>query len=548
MTRRPTPRLRSKRKEATERRRILAMQATTAVASGAAVALAFPPLSLWPLAFVGLGPLIAVCLGASTVRACAVGLIAGSVSQIVAMPWVLTSVARLQDISVAAALIPFALFVVWQSAPWALFGGLVALMREAPGRTRALSIAGAWVVLERLWPAIIPWQLADALGPATYIRQGADILGVYGLGFLLVTSNAVVADGIMRVIAPRRGDIRSQRSTVATLAAIPGALLLYGILAGPHEFEQGPAQRIALIQAGSSAGHGDITAANDEIWSAYTGLTREVLRIDPLVDLVVWPETVLRVSVADDPAWRRRVEAFVRELGRPLLFGALEPAFPGEHNVALLVDPYPRSEPRARFAAPPWQSYRKRRLLRFGEYIPGPRWLIPGWVTTGTFVPGESEPVLYLPNIPIDAATQVPIGIAICSEALDPGAYRNAASDGAQILVNLSDDGWFDGAEPRQHLNAVRLRAIEQGRWLIRVSGTGKSAVIDPSGRVVVALNPSSEAAEVVRVSQRVSQTVYGHLGDTPWVAISALAVGAGLLAPLSAAAAIFRRRIALRG
>lgn len=521
------------------------MQATTAVASGAAVALAFPPLSLWPLAFVGLGPLIAVCLGASTVRACAVGLIAGSVSQIVAMPWVLTSVARLQDISVAAALIPFALFVVWQAAPWALFGGLVASMREATGRMRVLSIAGAWVVLERLSPAIIPWQLADALGPATYIRQGADILGVYGLGFLLVTSNAVVADGIVRSVAPLRGGSRSQRSTVATLAAIPGALLLYGILAGPHEFEQGPAQRIALIQAGSSAGRGDITAANDEIWSAYTRLTREVLRLDPLVDLVVWPETVLRVSVADDPAWRRRVEAFVRELGRPLLFGALEPAFPGEHNVALLVDPYPRSEPQARFAAPPWQSYRKRRLLRFGEYIPGPRWLIPGWVTTGTFVPGESEPVLYLPMRPVGAATQVPLGMAICSEALYPGAYRQALSQGAQILVNLSDDGWFGGAEPQQHLNAVRMRAVEQGRWLVRISGTGVSAVIDPRGQIVAALSPGSEAVEVVLIPQRVQRSLYAYLGDLPWLTVAAMATFAGLATRIRNAAATLRKRAA---
>lgn len=548
MTRRPTPRLRSKRKEAAEWRRALAVQTGAAAASGTAIALAFPPLSLWPLAFVGLAPLISVCLGVSAGRACLVGLVAGSVSQITAMPWVLTSIARLQDISVAAALSPFALFVAWQAAPWALFGVLVASVREAPGPIRVLSIAGAWVVLECLWPAIIPWHLADALGSAAYVRQGADVLGVHGLGLLVMISNGAAAQGILRSVSRRTGNAWSLRSIAVTLVAIPGSLLFYGIVTGPVDPEDGPAQRIALIQAGSSAGQADVAAANDAAWSAYTKRTREVLRLDPQVDLVVWPETVLRAPVAEDPAWRRKVEAFVRESGRPLLFGALGSASPGEHNVVLLFDPFSRSAPQARFAAPPWQAYRKRHLLRFGEYVPVPRWILSQWVTTGAFVPGESAPILHLPNVPVATATQVPLGIAICSEALVPGAYRHAVLEGAQILVNVSDDGWFGGAEPQQHLNAVRLRAVEQGRWLIRVSGAGVSAVIDPRGRVVVALGSSSEASEVVRIPQRVRETLHTRLGDTPWLAVAAVATLLGLTMRSRSAMATYWCRLSARG
>lgn len=530
MTRRPAPRLRSKRKEAAEWRRALARQSATAAGSGAALALAFPPLSLWPVAFVGLAPLISICLSVPAVRACLLGLLAGSAFHVAGMPWVLTSVARLQEISVAAALLPFALFVVWQASPWILFAGLAASMGTVPSRLRVLSIAGAWVVLERFWPAIIPWHLADALGSAAYVRQGADVVGVYGLGLLLMISNVAAAEAILRFIAGRRGNSRPLHSIAATVTAVPGLLLLYGIVAAPADTADGPAQHVALIQAGSSAGQSDVDAANDAAWSAYTGRTRELLRLDSQVDFVVWPETVLRAPVAEDPAWRRKVEEFVRELERPLLFGALESALPGEHNVALLFDPFPRSDPQVRFGAPPWQRYRKRRLLRFGEYVPGPRWLLPDWVTTGAFVAGESAPVLQLPMRPGGGAMRVPVGMAICSEALEPGAYRHAVSQGAQILVNLSDDGWFDGAEPQQHLNAVRLRAVEQGRWLVRVSGIGVSAVVDPRGRIASSLSPAVEAAEVARVPLRAQQTLYTRIGDAPWIAIGAAATIAGIV------------------
>jgi len=112
----------------------------------------------------------------------------------------------------------------------------------------------------------------------------------------------------------------------------------------------------------------------------------------------------------------------------------------------------------------------------------------------------------------------VPIGVSICHEIVHPDLTRASVRDGAELLVNIANDGWLDGEYEfagRQHLAMAVFRAVESRRFLVRAATTGSSAVIDPYGRIVASQAP--DTAGVVRA------TVAGHRGLTPYARIGDL-------------------------
>jgi apolipoprotein N-acyltransferase len=218
--------------------------------------------------------------------------------------------------------------------------------------------------------------------------------------------------------------------------------------------------------------------------------------------LVIWPETILRAYVRHDQAMLMRVRRLVTRLRQPLLFGTLDlPAAGfGELNIALLMLADLRTT----------QTYEKRELLPFAEYVPGARWMrgLDGWRTTGEFVPGKGSGAL-------DLGSGKTIAPAICFEVLRPGVFNQLVGGGAGVLVNLSDDSWFAGtAEPEQHLQVAALRAVETRRWLVRSSDSGISAVIDPTGAVTQRLDVGVVGSLRVEVPLEDRRTLYVRLGD----------------------------------
>jgi apolipoprotein N-acyltransferase len=125
--------------------------------------------------------------------------------------------------------------------------------------------------------------------------------------------------------------------------------------------------------------------------------------------------------------------------------------------------------------------YDKIHLVPFGEYVPFKQLL--GFASSlthevGDFIPGKEHNVLR--------AGDLAVGVFICYESVFPGEVREFAANGAQVFVNVSNDGWFgDTAAPWQHLEQARMRAIENHRWLLRSTNTGITGVIDPFGRVL---------------------------------------------------------------
>ena len=172
-----------------------------------------------------------------------------------------------------------------------------------------------------------------------------------------------------------------------------------------------------------------------------------------------------------------------------------------------------------------WTSrYDKVHLVPFGEYLPFPSlFSFAGGLTkeVGQFDHGTS-------HSPLNAGGMM-LGVFICYESIFPDEVRQSARDGAQVFVNISNDGWYgDSGAYAQHLNQTRMRAIENDRWLLSATNTGVTASIDPLGRIAARIPRKVRAALVVPYALTSVTTFYTRHGD--WFAYACAIISAGAL------------------
>jgi apolipoprotein N-acyltransferase len=239
------------------------------------------------------------------------------------------------------------------------------------------------------------------------------------------------------------------------------------------------------------------------------------------VDLIVWPESPAPFFTSD-PLFRDPVSQMARSTHTWVVTGAIgtTPAVQNGtsgskvFNSAALVGP-----------SGDWTArYDKVHLVPFGEYLPFPRlFAFAGGLTreVGEFEAGKSRAPLVAGN--------ARLGIFICYESVFPDEVRQFADQGAQVLVNLSNDGWYgDSGAYAQHLNQTRLRAIENDRWILSATDTGVTASIDPYGRTVVRLPRKERGALVAPYGLIFGTTFYTRHGD--WFAWLCAIISAGAL------------------
>jgi apolipoprotein N-acyltransferase len=187
--------------------------------------------------------------------------------------------------------------------------------------------------------------------------------------------------------------------------------------------------------------------------------------------LVIWPESPMNFAYGSDSPLREKLSAFVKANNTSVLLNSQEVApHDGIYNSALLINQ------EGRLVA----QYDKIRLLPFGEYVPLPEWL-PGAglirAMVGDFTPGVSYGLM-----PIGT---VRAGVFICIESAYPSIARRFTGEGADVLINISNDGYLGPtAVMRQHLANAVFRAVENGRPLLRVTNTGLTAFITSAGEV----------------------------------------------------------------
>jgi len=382
--------------------------------------------------------------------------------------------------------------------------GVFALLAGAAlaSRWAVLLVPALWVALERTHgPLGFAWlALGNAGIEMDAPLRAAPYAGVYGVSFVFATMGTALALALLR--RPRR-------------ELAPAALLgvLYLLPALPPA--QPGAETAVLVQPNISE-----SAEWTRAWTArqherLAFLSEQTARAGLPPRLIVWPEVPAPVYYDEDARFRETVNDLARRTGAWLLLNVVPHNAEGAPlNSALLVSPEGR----------PAGRYDKMRLVPFGEYVPRPFGFLRKITgEAGDFAPGEQLRVL-------DAGPRR-IGAFVCYEAVFPDLVRGFAREGAELFVNLSNDGWYGRTAARdQHLKIARMRAVENRRWLLRATNNGITAAIDPAGRIRRRLPSFAEAGIGVTFSFLEERTPYTRYGDW-FVLLCAAAAAAGLLA-----------------
>ncbi len=403
----------------------------------------------------------------------------------------------------------------------AAFSWLLALGTNRPGIPACLipaATAALWTALEFARTYLFsgfPWAL---LGYTQYrqptVRLLAAAVGVYGVSALVMLANATLA----ALIGCRgRSSAGTKRRRDAWIAAgILGAAAVGVVVYGWAIWEDGtggPAIRVGLLQ-----GNIDQAVKWDRRFQVatletYERLARQVAKERPT--LIVWPETALPFFLRREPELASRVARLAAETDTPMLVGSPDVEEGGRlYNSAFLLGTDGRILGR----------YDKRHLVPFGEYIPLQRvfFFLHKLVTgIGEFGRGQTATVFE--------GAGPPFSVMICYEAIFPAEVREFVRAGARYLVNITNDAWFGrSGAPYQHLAMAAMRAVENGSYLVRAANTGVSAVISPSGEIVVQSQIFTEAAMVGTIRPRQRETPYTRHGDVlAWGCLLFSAAGA---------------------
>jgi apolipoprotein N-acyltransferase len=254
---------------------------------------------------------------------------------------------------------------------------------------------------------------------------------------------------------------------------------------------------------------------------------RMVLLSEPAnAPLIVWPEAPAPFYPSD-PLFRKYVGNLARDAQARILIGAVGRTPAGEPlNSAFLF------EEDGSMSA---ERYDKIRLVPFGEYIPNAF----GWVNRITHEIGDFVPGTRVVTFPLDTHK---LGAFICYESAFSDLVRQFTKAGANVLVNLSNDGYFGHSAAReQHLELVRMRAAENRRWILRATNDGITAMIDPAGREIARLPLYTQTSAVFGYNFETEMTPYVRFGD--WFAWTCLGFSGVLVAGLNYGVSRVRRR-----
>ncbi len=479
-------------------------------ASGGLLVLAFPTYDIGGLAFIALVPLLLGIRGESPARAFCWGSLAGVVFYLGSISWVTKTMTAYGGLSAPVS----ALVLLALASYLALYVGLfcfgASLISGVAWPLDLLAPAALWVGLEYLRTYALtgfPWAL---LGYTQYRNTSllpiAAVTGVYGLSFLVVLVNIALA----QLGARPRGSLR----TVLLAGAVAAALVWSPKLLSPSPGSGDPGGEIevALVQGNIDQAlkwNPTMQAATIDL---YRRLSLEAATRSPA--LIVWPETAAPFFLRYEPALRGRVLDIAAETGSYLLVGSpdAEPALAGGgreryRNSAFLISPE-----RALLG-----KYDKIHMVPFGEYVPLKSVLFFVHKLAhgiGDFEGGRNYTIFQLPA--------GRFGATICYEVIFPDQVRRYVKEGADFLVNITNDAWFGrSAAPAQHLAMAALRAAENRRYLIRSANTGISAIIDPEGRILQASDIFVPAVVSGRIRPQRGETFYTRHGDLfAWLCI----------------------------
>jgi apolipoprotein N-acyltransferase len=498
-----------------------------AALSGLLLALSFPKFGHGAVAWIALAPLLIALPGTRGWTAVRLGYVTGAVSALGLLYWTALVVIQYGGLSLTVGILVMTLLCLAVASFPALFAWLVARWLSAFGLRALLAAPLAWVATEVLRAYAFfrfPWCL---LGYSQYQHlpfiQIASYTAVYGVSFVLAESAALLA------YVAVEADGRRRRAAALGLLAMIGALFFFGLVVLYRPLPVDGVVRVGLVQA---------NIAQDEKWdpaSAETNIGRHVDLTKAAAGrgarLVVWPESAVPYRFDENVALADGLRALSRDLGLYLLFGNDDRSLGGEEG--------PRYYVGAKMLAPDGDlalRYHKIRLVPFGEYVPmqpvltlGGRAVAKLVQQVSDFSPGDAPRVGLLDGRRV--------GAFICYEAIFPDLVRQFTEEGADLLVNITNDAWYGRTSaPHQHLAMAAFRAVENGKYLVRAANTGISAVIDPRGRILERTALFVPAVLVRDVPLVPGRTFYARYGDvfagTAFLAALLLTIQSGFRRP----------------
>jgi len=425
--------------------------------------------------------------------------------------WVYDTMHQYGGLAPPIALFVLLLFALYLGLYHGAFGLLLSLLarRDAYHRLALVSAPFLWVAIELARTRIsgFPWDLLGITQvdniPLTRI---ATKTGVYGLSFEILLVNVAFAASFL---------VHHSRRRLLLLASVAAAFVLQiGRWIDPPRL---PTDHTAILL------QPNLPVGDAENWTQdhfraelqnFVSLSLNPLPPVQRPDLIVWPESPAPFQT-NDPFFRDTISKLARQSHARVVVGAIGIDSPGAvYNSAALVSPTGE-----------WGGrYDKIHLVPFGEYVPFQSlFSFASGLTqaVGTFNKGASRAPL--------AAGDTKLGTFICYESIFPDEVRRLAAQGAQVLVNVSNDGWYgDSGAWAQHLNQARMRAVENRRWLLRDTNTGLTTAIDPYGRVTVRLERKTRAVLVAPYSLTEVTTFYSRYGD--WFACLCAIISIGAL------------------
>jgi apolipoprotein N-acyltransferase len=480
--------------------------------AGVLLALAFPNFNLPFLAWIAVALLILASLEGSVGEAVLRGLLFGVAFYLFSTPWIYTVMRQYGPLPSWEAAGVMALMILAASPYFVAFTMCITWIARRDKGLAVLASPFLWVAFElvrtRMPDIGFPWNLLGyAAGGNLALLQLTALTGIYGLSFLVAAYNALLA-WFVACMAGWLKRPRGQMFSHSPGAVLAGATVMIVAVAliGPRFVPATYPSAIAhlvqtdLPQSMEYPANWDALHAGD--MSQLDRLSIEAGQKDH--GLLVWPEVPAPFSLRDS-TFAQRAEKIARDSAADFLLGVVgwEPGTDGQlaaYNSAALLDPQGRQE----------FQYDKIHLVPFSEYVP---WRDFFWFAknltglAGDFRSGTHYAVGQLPGGRFSTF--------ICYEAVFPNEVRRFVLDGANLLINLSNDGWFGrSSAPAQHVEMARVRAVEFRRWLLRDTNNGYTVSVDPYGRIVARMAPDIRGELDAPYAFRSDMSFYARWGD----------------------------------
>ncbi|MHB1697856.1 MAG: apolipoprotein N-acyltransferase [bacterium] len=454
------------------------VNAALACLSGLLTALLFPNFNLEFFAWFSLVPLLyAVNKSESFKESFFYGFIAGAVSYIIILYWIVYTVHVFGNLPYYIAVLALLLLSSYLALYVALFAGFSKILLSHYKRLNIILIPACWVFFEFLKSNLLtgfPWE---NLGFSQYLNlpfiQISNIAGVFGLSFVIALINYSVFSFIF---------LKSQISKTRALFELVLVLSIfifvisygyYNIYSVDKSLKYKKPLRIALIQ-GNIGMLQKWKITEKRTTHIYTALTRKTLKYKPR--LVIWPETALPYIISLYPYYWNEIADLSRNNRISLIFGAIGLKFSNGkfhyYNRDYMFNP-----------SGEYSYYDKHHLVPFGEYIPLRRQIpflahIFRGAGIGNFTPGKRFRTLKSGNLKV--------GSMICYEAYFDSLVRNFSKKGANLLVSITDDAWYGRTSaPYQDMSMSVFPAIENDRFVARAGNSGISGIISPTGKIL---------------------------------------------------------------